>query len=790
MNNSIAKLTILSFAVLTSITSVAKTPDYRGVVTDEKGNPLPFANVVLLSLPDSAFVQGAMTDEKGAFSVVTDKKGGVLKVTSIGYETQIIPAADALTIQMKEDAQLLGEVVVKGMRPKTKVTGEGLQTSIQGSVLEHAGTANDVLAKTPGIIKGQNGLEVIGKGSPQVYINGRRVTDVSELERLQSNEIQNIEVITNPGAQYDATVRSVVRIRTIRRQGDGFSFNLNASDSQSPRWKEHNDPFGAVNVNYRTGGVDFFGGVNFIRNSFRQESNVEKTSFGKTFVIENKGTLMNDNYSSSIYGNAGVNWQLATNHFVGGKVEWGRTLSNYLTMIVDDNVYENSQLIDKLTTSSEDHLGDHTPYRLGANLYYNGLVGSKLGIDVNLDYYGNDDSRTSLSEETSTMTHNASVSSGSYNAGRLYAAKAVLSYPIWKGQLQGGTEETFSHRTDEYTVTGVSIPSSSAEVEENNYAGFASYAFVLGRAQLSAGVRYEYVHYAYTDALAPESNLTRNYDNWFPTLSYAGMAGPVQLMLNYSAKTRRPNYANLSNAIRYNSRYIWQSGNAQLQPEFSHNFGVTAVWKFYTLMVNYARTDDAIMTWSSPYGDEGIVLVKPRNIETPYRAMTAMLNVTPTFGPWTINYSVGIQPQWLTIYAEDPREPSGIRTTTFNNHPVYFAQLFNTLKVTGGWQFELGGVIQSKGWSQNLYMRNVFCNVSAAVQKTMLRDGSLVARLEGADLLGTAQMNVFSDFGSHTISQTNLMDIQRIKFSLRYSFNAAQSKYRGTGAGKEAQERM
>ncbi|MBO4590869.1 MAG: hypothetical protein J5698_07865 [Bacteroidaceae bacterium] len=80
--------------------------------------------------------------------------------------------------------------------------------------------------------------------------------------------------------------------------------------------------------------------------------------------------------------------------------------------------------------------------------------------------------------------------------------------------------------------------------------------------------------------------------------------------------------------------------------------------------------------------------------------------------------------------------------------------------------------------------------LSAAVQKTMLRDGSLVARLEGADLLGTSQINVFSDFGSHTISQTNLMDIQRIKFSLRYSFNTAQSKYRGTGAGKEAQERM
>jgi hypothetical protein len=261
-------------------------------------------------------------------------------------------------------------------------------------------------------------------------------------------------------------------------------------------------------------------------------------------------------------------------------------------------------------------------------------------------------------------------------------------------------------------------------------------------------------------------------------------------MLNYSAKTRRPNYANLSSAIRYNSRYIWQSGNAQLQPELTHNVSATAVWKFITLMVNYMRTNDPIMTWSSPYNDEGVVLVKPRNIDTPFRMMVVYGMMNHTIGIWTMNYTLGLQKQWLTINAPDPRETSGIRVTKFNDKPIGVAQMLNTFRFKDGWQLELGGLMQTKGYSQNLYMKNVYLNLTAAVQKTLLKDNALVLRLEGQDLARQAHMNVDSDFGSHTIRQTNMMDTQKVKFSIRYTFNTAQSKYRGTGAGAEEKARM
>jgi hypothetical protein len=192
-------------------------------------------------------------------------------------------------------------------------------------------------------------------------------------------------------------------------------------------------------MNYRTGGLDFFAGVNYARNTSRQESDLEKRTFGRTpagddWIFENKGTLLNEYNGSTLYGNAGVNWQMADSHFLGGKVEWGRHLTYHVHTEVKDNVYENGTLVDKLSTESDDTMGEWVPYNLGANLYYNGLVSDKLGIDVNLDYYGTDDSSKSVSMETSDMTHNAAIQSGNTNAGRMYAAKEC--FPIRFGRVR------------------------------------------------------------------------------------------------------------------------------------------------------------------------------------------------------------------------------------------------------------------------------------------------------------------------------------------------------------------
>ena len=113
------------------------------------------------------------------------------------------------------------------------------------------GTGNDVLAHIPGVIRNGNSIEVIGRGTPLIYINGRQMRNQSELDQLSSDQIKDVEVVMTPGAKYDATVKAVIRIKTIRPVGEGFSFN-----SRTVAGVNHY-VYGLeeLNLNYRTGGL-------------------------------------------------------------------------------------------------------------------------------------------------------------------------------------------------------------------------------------------------------------------------------------------------------------------------------------------------------------------------------------------------------------------------------------------------------------------------------------------------------------------------------------------------------
>ena len=753
----------------------------RGSAIEESGAPAGFATAFLTNA-DGVLVVGTTAGEDGRFELKAPQGTYTLTVSLVGFKDASQPVTlnqaqqELPPVRLEEDKQLLGEAVVQAVMPKTKLTGEGLATSVHGSVLENAGTARDVLGKVPGLIKGKDGFEVIGKGAPQVYINGRKMTDATELDRILSHEIQSVEVINNPGAQYDATVRAVVRIRTIKRKGEGFGFNVNLTDEQSLRVKKFNDPDAAVNVNYRTGGVDVFGGVNYTHFSQRQISDLlQETNVSP--VVKQVESLTADFSSQALTTTGGVNWQIANNHSTGVKVEWARSLSYGDDELMQGDIFRGGELVDHLRTVNHGQLGSKVPYSLGANAYYNGLAG-KMGIDLNLDYFQVSDNKISSIQEDSDI-QDATVSTEAGSDSKLYAAKLVLSYPIWRGQLQAGTEETFSRTRDNYRLTGADIPSTSSRVKEDNLAAFVNYGFVVGQiGQLSAGLRYEHVNYAYEDLLG-NGSFSRKYDNLFPSVSFAGVLGPVQTMLSYSARTARPDFGMLSTAIRYNNRYTLQGGNPTIQPQAIQSLSATALWNFLTLAVSYDRTKDPIITWANLYNDEGVILLKPVNTENPLRSLSAFLVATPTIGPWNISATTGFQKTWLQV-----------GDTSFNDAPIWIVRLNNTLTLNKGWQLELGGEYHSRGQQQNITLTNHYFDLTAAVQKTLLKDGSLVLRLEGRDLTYTGHNNVFSNLGHYSITQSVLMDTQRLVFSIRYRFNTTESKYKGTGAGKDARSRM
>lgn len=759
--------------------------DWKGKVVDEKGEPIPFANVVTISKADSTVVSGATTAEDGTFDIVTNEKNQLLMVSMIGYKTLYLEPADNATIILMLDTQYLEGATVSAVIPKTTLTGDGLRASVRGTVLETVGTANDVLARTPGIIRSQEGLQVIGKGSPLVYINGRKVTDIAELDRLQSGEIQSIDVITNPGAQYSASVRSVVRIRTIKHQGDGFGFNAGLTDEQS-LYNGYNDPSGYLNANYRHNGLDIFAGANALKFTSRQESDIMQQTFGNP-EFKQEGTLDFVQKMTNVGVNGGLNWQISQNHSLGFRIEAEMNPKVDVHQLIDEDVFEGGIKTDHLLAEGNHH-NDNMPYGVSANAYYNGRLG-KLGIDFNADYYGMKTSQDAHTVEKSAMGQDDDVNYLSHSGSRMYAAKLVLSYPVWKGMIQAGTEDVFSRRDDDYTINSAMVPSSASKVSEDNIALFVSYGFYVKKVgQFSAGVRYEHVNYVYED-LKGSDDLNRKYDNVFPTLSYANAFGPVQMQLNYSAKTHRPDFQSLSSAVRYHSRYIYQSGNAKLQPQTNHDLGLNVNWKWLTMVTQYSRINDAVSQWSELYNDKGVVLVHPINLDRPVRTLAWFVNAAPTVGIWTMNYTVGVQQQWLTLSMPDPREITSRREVSFSDKPMFIAQLFNTLRFKNDWQIELGGEFHSKAYSQNAMLTNNYLDISAAVQKSFF-DKTLVLRLEGSDLAGLGRYDVMTDCGSHVISQTNRMDTQRVKFSIRYNFNTAQSKYKGTGAGTDVKSRM
>jgi len=224
------KITFIFIMCLVTIASNAQC--ISGRVNDEHSQPMPFANVVLVNRADSSFIAGAVTKDDGTFSIDTYKKDGLLKVSCIGYMTRYIDARTGIAnplelgdIRMQPDTQMLGEVTVKGHVPQFQMGSEGFVTNVTNTPLSQIGTADDVLRHVPGIIAKDGVYEVFGKGSPIIYINGRKMRNKKELEQLKSTDIKSIELITNPGAKYDATVGAIVKIETIRRAGDGFSID-------------------------------------------------------------------------------------------------------------------------------------------------------------------------------------------------------------------------------------------------------------------------------------------------------------------------------------------------------------------------------------------------------------------------------------------------------------------------------------------------------------------------------------------------------------------------------------
>jgi len=306
-----AAMLLLFFA---DITAQAQTQTIKGKVIDENNLPVAYANVVLLKA-DSTFVNGTVTDTSGYFSVEATSKSDLLRISFMGYDAHctVVDCDDVGIIELQPCSEILCGALLKSQLPKTVLRNDAFVTPIKGCVLSKAGSANDVLKRLPGVIGKNDTFEVLGKGAPLIYIDGRMVRDNSELELLSSEDILEAEVITNPGARYDATVKAVILLKTIKREGDGLSFDLRSSTfihHGKLDWIEQ------INLNYRYNNLDIFASLGYDKSAPDTFSEITQ-SLRSQNLLELQKNLTYSNEVRTMTPVLGFNYQFNPKHSVG-----------------------------------------------------------------------------------------------------------------------------------------------------------------------------------------------------------------------------------------------------------------------------------------------------------------------------------------------------------------------------------------------------------------------------------------------------------------------------------------
>ena len=775
-------------AMMMTMTVQAKTQDWGGLVVDEKGEPMPYVNVVLLSLPDSVFVQGAMTDEHGVFKIVTNVNNGVFKVSSVGYQTLYINAGEGLTIQMKEDTQILGEVVVKSQLPKTHAKGDAMRTTVAGTILEKAGTVSDALSKIPSLEAERDGaVKVLGRGDAEVYINGRRVHDEKELSRLRSDQIQHVDVIQNPGARYAASTKAVVRITLKKAQGDGFGFH----DSAQGVYQYGHTITNNLDVNYRTGGLDITASLwagRYGHSKSRQENVL--TYYAGPDRID--GVSSKENYKNVWRGwspQLQVNYMLDENHSFGAFYKYDSHPSGGYSSLFYTDSYENN--IFKERSESDINQDDKFTKHI-FNAYYNGKAG-QLSIDLNIDGLFDDTQSPGSTREMTTEAGgspvNRSIQSNTVSSNNFWATKLIFGYPVMKGNFSLGGEYSYNHRTDAYdfmATDAVPVKTTDTEINEKSAAVFAEYGRQFGKVFAQVGLRYEHLTNDYFNFGKKQEEVCRDYGDWFPTLVVSAPIGKVQLSLSYRRDIERPNYSNLTSSTVYINRYTYQSGNPYLRPTYTHSIVLNTAYKWMNLTLNYGRIKDAFTMSTEPYPgytDPFISLVRPINSQEDYDRLTVIASARPTIGCW--------HPTWSVVAMfQNYKSPTATGEVITLSQPWINGSWQNTIELPRDLRLSADLEWATKGEYNNFHITKPRFVGSLGVQKdfSLRRLGTLTADLRCIDIFNGNQTDAIL-YGYRELTLHNPTR-RTFTLDLTWKFNEARSKYRGSGAGDKQKARM
>lgn len=792
--------------LLTTFILTAQTTSIKGQLKDANGAPVVFANVAVYSTADSSLQKVETTAETGHFNLKNLTAGNYFLVaTYVGMSDLRKP-----DIQLEKGQQLdlgelafapaaveLVEVTVTTSRAIVEVKPDRTVFNVEGTINSVGADALTLLRKAPGVtVDNQDNVNVLGRAGVMIYVDGKRLPlsgqDLSNyLQNLPAEQIDRFDIITNPGAKYEAEGNAgIIDIRLKKDKNLGANGSVNATFSQG-RYARANT---SANGNYRNKKLNVFGTVGMEDSESFMDMNF--LSYQNGLVLDEINNHRNDGNGYNY--RLGTDFFLSDKHVIGFLVDGGngKRTSNSVNQISIAKA-ANPENVDSLLVAKSIANNDRQRNTFNLNYRFDNRKGRTLNIDLDYGQYINRSKRyqpnqyfNAAGDSLKTEIINTFDTPTDID---IYTAKLDYEEEILGGKLGFGgkfskvvSDNTFLFFDVENDVPVQNNRSSNRfKYDESVYAGYFNFARPLGEKwNFSAGLRAEQ-----TDATGDlqaflpelqEPPVELNYLSWFPSAGLTWQVAPQHnLALNYGRRINRPDYQDLNPFNNQISQLSFSKGNPYLRPEIVNNLELGYTLKYrYNAKIAYSRTTDQITRLIAP--DE----------KDPRAGFITWANLAEQT-IWSANISapIDVTEKWnaylnLSGSHQDNQADYGEGAVVNVQAWSYNIYMQNTITLPYGIKGEVSGWFSGPGIWGGVFRYKTSWSLDLGLQLKFLQERMNV-RLSVSDIFYKSGWRGYSEFNGLLSYGNGNWDARRVSASVSYNFGNEKVKSRKRTTGLE-----
>lgn len=766
-------------------------------------------SVTLQNATDSSIVKMLLSDKNGAFEFSISKSGNYkIVITGVGYETytsKVISVNNNVqlgNIELQTQSKSLGNVTVTSKKPPIEMKADKMVVNVDASPSNAGSNALEVLEKSPGVSLDKDGnISLKGKQGVTVYIDGRPSymsgADLANmLKGMNASQLDQIEIMTNPPAKYDASGNSgIINIKTKKIKVKGFNGSVNASYGQGVYPK----PNGGVNFNYRNNKLNVFGSFNYNYRKEYQQFQVNRNILNPT-----------TKEITSIFTQSAFmpNSRDAKNSKLGVDYDFNKKTSASVSLSVLDLKMEfDNNITNKIANANGDlqttNIGRTlmsprvTNYSSNFNVRHKfDTLGTELNFDADYINYRDKHKQqfyNSFYNSTGTLINKPDTLYGSLPTGyTIYAAKADFSKPLNKDtKLDIGAKFSYVESDNNIQFDSIINNNRTVDITRTNHFIYkeqivAAYANlntkISKKISMQAGLRYEQT-IGKGNSITNKTTFTNNYQQLFPTLYLSYDASENhKFNINYGRRIERPRYRDMNPFLFIIDRYTFQRGNPELLPQFSHNIELSHVYKnVLTTTLNYSTTNGVISEVVEINDATNEASLIRRNIAKREQIGLAVNLYLPLNKTFTVITNANVYHNRFTGKVNNTEADLSIIAGNF------YAAL--QMKLNKGWDAEVNGFYNTKNVDGISTSRDMGA-ISFAVSKSVLNNkGKVSLNLRDPFLL--QYYNGYTKFDNIDASIKNRWDNRQVILSFNYRFGKTfKTNKRSKGSASEEQSRI